>query len=108
MDTMPKLYLFPIEVESRDLARQYSEQIVDEIRSSYPFSCEYFEPVNAINITSDRNGTQFVQFQPELLCAFQASNVAKSSKNVRDLVSVVTNCLTTKGVKHKSPMEFPL
>jgi hypothetical protein len=105
---MPKLYLFPIEAESRDLARQYSEQIVDEIRSSYPFSCEYFEPVNAINITSDRNGTQFVQFQPELPCAFQASDVAKSHKSVRDLVSVVISALSSKGVKHKSPIEFPL
>ena len=104
---MPKLYLFPIEAESRDLARQHSEQIVDEISASYPM-CKYLEPVNAVNITSDRNGTQFVQFEPKLPSAFQVGDWAKSHQNVRDLVSVVTSALNGKGLKHKSPIEFPL
>ena len=104
---MPKLYLFPIEEESRDVARQYSDQIVDEISRAYPL-CKYLEPVDAVNISSEVNGTQFVQFEPELSSAFQVNDMARASKNVRDLVSVVTSSLNSKGVKHKSPIEFPL
>jgi hypothetical protein len=105
---MLKLYLFPIEAESRDLARQYSEQIVEEIRHSYPLLCEYLEPADSVNISSERNNVQFVQFEPPIQSAFQTSDVAKSHANVRDLVSVVTSALNGKGVKHKSPMEFPI
>lgn len=103
---MPKLYLFPIEEESRNLARQYSEQIVDEISIDYPL-CKYLEPVKVVNISSSVNGNQFVQFKPELPSAFQVNDMAETSENVRDLVSVVTSCLNGKGVKHKSPIEFP-
>lgn len=105
---MPKLYLFPVEEESRDLAKQYSEQIIDEIRNSYPFLCEYLGPVQAVNISSEVNGTQFVQFQPELPSAFQASDIARASPNVGDLVSIIISCLNGKGIKHKPPFEFPL
>jgi len=104
---MPKLYLFPIEEESRDLARQCSEQIIDEISRAYPL-CKYLEPVQAVNVSSEVNGTQFVQFQPELPSAFQVNDMARTSQNVRDLVSIVTSCLNGKGVKHKSPLEFPI
>ena len=104
---MPKLYLFPIKKGSRDLARQYSEQIIDEISRAYPF-CKYLEPVQAVNISSEINGTQFVQFEPELPSAFQVNDMARTSQKVRDLVSVVTSSLNGKGVKHKSPIEFPL
>lgn len=104
---MPKLYLFPIEAESRDLARRYSEQIVDEINRAYPL-CKYLEPVQVVNISSEVNGIQFVQFEPELPSAFQVNDVVIISQNVGDLVSIVKSCLNGKGVKHKSPLEFPL
>ena len=104
---MPKLYLFPIEEESRDLARQNSEQIVDEIRKSYTM-CKYLEPCDAVNISSEVNGAQFVQFEPPYASAFQVLDNVRPCVHSRDLVSVVTSTLNGKGVKHKSPMEFPL
>jgi len=104
---MAKLYLFPIEEESRDLARQYSEQICDEISRAYPLF-RYLEPVRIVNISSEKNGTQFVQFEPELPSAFQVNDMSRATQNIGDLVSIVTSCLNGKGVKYKSPFEFPL
>ena len=104
---MPKLYLFPIEEESKDLARLYSDQIIDEIGKDCPL-CKYLEPVQVVNISSKVNGTQLVQFQPKLPSAFQVIDMVRTSQNVRDLVSIVTSSLNAKGVKHKSPIEFPL
>jgi len=105
---MKGLYLFPIEKESRDLAKQYHEEICNEIRDSYPLLCKYIEPVDVINISSESRGAQFVRFEPELPCGFQASDLGRKPRNVKDLFTVVTSSLIKHNIKYGPPFKFPI
>ena len=78
---MSKLYFFIIRRESKDLARQHSKEICKEIKESYPI-CKYFGS------------------------AFQVSDVATTSPEVRGLVSLVSSCLNQRGIMYRTPIEF--
>lgn len=105
---MAKLYLFPIQKQSAALAKQYSEQICDEMRSNHlVFGNKYLESVEIINI-STINQTRFIKIHPELPSAFQASNFGNPAINTKDLVSVVTSILDKYKIKYEEHFEFPL
>ena len=104
---MPTLYLFPIEEKSSNLAKQYSEQICQEISRDYPL-CKYLKNIQFVNISSNNNGAKFVPLDKELSSAFQVIDGAKASSNVENLVPLVISCLNNKDIKHKSPLEFQL
>ena len=95
---MSKLYLFPVSLNSINLARKHAPDICDNIRRSYP-DCRYLEKVGQVI-----NGSKVIHLATRLPAVFRIIDDKRPATDERELIANVTSCLDLRGIEYKEPL----